>query len=105
MFESRAIEVAFELYVAARTDRELADQLNPVVARHAANLRAEAVALFPRAAAHPDFDAILDIVVSTLQGAALARATSGADAARSGRRRILLELARPLFTPVASETA
>jgi hypothetical protein len=63
---------ALELYTAARSDAVLRSQLEPVLARHHANLLREARELFPQAAAtNPDFDAIVDSVISMLQGAAL----------------------------------
>jgi len=63
---------ALELYTAARTDPVLRAQLEPVLARHHANLLSEARELFPEAAAaNPDFDAVVDTVIAALQGGAL----------------------------------
>jgi len=71
VFQQPRLHAAFELYNAARTDAELARTLAPVTARHAANVRAHARSLFPAAAAaRPDFDAIANVVVSAMQGAA-----------------------------------
>ena len=72
IFQEPRLHVAFELYVAARTDAGLRESLVPVVARHGANLRRLARALFPEvAAARPDFDARVALAVSAVQGAAL----------------------------------
>jgi AcrR family transcriptional regulator len=74
LFQRPRLQMALELYTAARTDRELAAALEPVVARHALNLRAQALALFVEAPRAPaPFDAALELVVDALQGAALSR--------------------------------
>jgi AcrR family transcriptional regulator len=71
VFHQPRLHAAFELYNAARTDAELARSLAPISARHAANVRAHARSLFPEAAARrPDFDAVVGVVVSAMQGAA-----------------------------------
>ncbi|MDX1650177.1 MAG: TetR/AcrR family transcriptional regulator [Myxococcota bacterium] len=70
VFREPRLAVAFELYVAARTDEELHAALAPVLARHRENLHAEARALFPEAARAPRFLPVVDAVVDALQGAA-----------------------------------
>jgi AcrR family transcriptional regulator len=72
LFQRPHLQMALELYTAARTDRELAAALEPVVVCHGQNLRAQALDLFAEApgAAAP-FDAALEVVVDALQGAAL----------------------------------
>lgn len=67
------LAAAFELYTAARTDRELQAALEPVVRAHVARLRRVARELLPGAAAQGDeeFDAFLDLAVLALQGLAL----------------------------------
>jgi AcrR family transcriptional regulator len=70
-FAQPRLLAAFELYAAARTDPGLAASLSPVLADHRENLRAEARKLFPRAGAGADFDALVDLVMAALQGAAL----------------------------------
>ncbi len=75
IFSSPQLQAAFELYLAARTDRELALQITPVLAAHRANLLHEARAIFPDAAtANPDFDAMVLSIMNMMQGAALAAA-------------------------------
>ena len=72
VFREPRLQAAFELYLAARTDAELAAALRPVYDRHTENLRREAGALFPGpAAANADFAAIVDLVVSAMQGVAM----------------------------------
>lgn len=71
-FREPRLLAAYDLYTAARTDRELAAALKPVVADHHEALRREARALFPRAAeSNPDFEAFVDLVLSAMQGRAL----------------------------------
>jgi AcrR family transcriptional regulator len=72
IFRQPRLQAAFELYLASRTDSELGARLRPVVERHGENLRQLARGLFPEAAAaNPDFEAVIDVTVSALQGAAL----------------------------------
>jgi AcrR family transcriptional regulator len=72
IFQQPRLHAAFELYNAARTDRELAERLAPVARRHGENLHRLARELFPAtAAARPEFDAVVSLVVMALQGAAL----------------------------------
>ncbi len=93
IFSQPRIHAAFALYEAARTDAELAARLAPVVARHAANLREEARAVLPEAAALPRFDELVDLAVNAMQGLSLGGAP--ADDARSVRlRALLIELVR-----------
>ena len=70
-FEAPRLLAAFDLYTAARTDPGLRAALAPVMAEHRENLRIEARKLFPRAEELPDFDAVVDTAMATLQGAAL----------------------------------
>jgi AcrR family transcriptional regulator len=70
-FRQPSLQAAFELYLAARTDAELAASLRPVAERHGANLRRQARELFPEAAGRPEFETVVDVVVSALQGAAM----------------------------------
>ena len=77
VFQQPRLHAAFELYNAARTDAELARSLAPVTARHAANVREHARSLFPAAAAtRPDFDGVVNVVVSAMQGAAFGNLAS-----------------------------
>jgi len=97
IFEQPRIAAAFELYLAARTDPELAARLAPVAARHAENLRREARALFPEAArSHPDFEALIDVVVGAFQGEAIAP-TLGDPQRAERMRAYLTRLARSVL--------
>jgi AcrR family transcriptional regulator len=97
------LRAAFELYLAARTERDLAESLGPVTQRHSENLRAEARTLFPDAAQHnPDFEALVDVLVSAVQGEAIGPGFG--DPRRAGRlRACLTRLAREaLATPAVN---
>jgi AcrR family transcriptional regulator len=85
IFRQPRLEVAFELYAAARTDSELHASLAPVLARHRDNLHREARALFPEAAGAESFLPVVDTVVDALQGAAVG-ALVLPDAASEARR-------------------
>jgi AcrR family transcriptional regulator len=76
------LHAAFELYLAARTDAELAASLRPVALKHRRNLQQQARDLFPQAAeAGEDFDVVLGILIDAMQGAAI-----GGTALRDERR-------------------
>jgi AcrR family transcriptional regulator len=100
IFHQPRLHVAFELYVAARTDAELARSLRPVAERHAENLRQQARELFPEAArTNPDFEAVVGVAVSAMQGAALG-GTALRDEARDAQLLAFLErLARAALAP------
>lgn len=70
-FAQPRLLAAFELYTAARTDDVLRATLGPVLAEHRTNLRREARRLFPEVAHVPRADALVDLVMAALQGAAL----------------------------------
>lgn len=73
VFTDDPLQVAFELYIAARTDPELRDVLAPVLRQHRENLRREAAILFPQAAGGPELEEFVDGIMATLQGAAISR--------------------------------
>lgn len=105
IFAQPRLAAAFELYLAARTDPDLAARLAPVAARHGENLRREARALFPEPArSHPDFEALIDVVVGALQGEAIAPALG--DPRRAERMRAYLtRLARAVLAPAPTQEA
>ena len=72
VFNDDPLQAAFELYVASRTDPELAMALQPVMDVHRKNLRTLAAALFPEIKRRRDFDSIVAGTMATMQGAALA---------------------------------
>jgi AcrR family transcriptional regulator len=71
IFRQPRLQAAFELYLAARTDAELARRLRPVAERHGANLREQARELFPAAAGRPEFEDAIELTVAAMQGTAL----------------------------------
>jgi AcrR family transcriptional regulator len=95
VFQQPRLHAAYELYNAARTDAELARSLTPVSTRHAENVRAHARRLFPAAAAsRPDFDAIVAVVVSAMQGASFGDFAGGAAARNDALLHALTDLVR-----------
>jgi len=94
-FTRPLLQVAFELYVAARTDAELREALEPVLRAHRRNIRAQAATLFPEAAvSHPDFGTIVDLILDAMQGAALGRMVLEDEAVLERELRRLEALAR-----------
>jgi AcrR family transcriptional regulator len=71
VFERPRLHVAFELYVAARADAELASSLEPVARAHRDNLHALARDYFPEAGGDDRFEATVDFIIDAFQGAAL----------------------------------
>jgi len=104
MFESPELAAAFELMIAARTDRELAQGLTPVVARHAEKLRGHARQLFPEAAGRPRFDLVLDAMLELMQGMALSRVVDADEAHRKRLLQFMISLARSAFEPAKEES-
>ena len=98
VFQQPRLGAAFELYVAARTDPELALRLAPVSHRHGENLRRYAHELFPDAAHDAAFDAFVDFGVSALQGAALCRPLQSDAVAHEPMLAILINLLRQILS-------
>jgi AcrR family transcriptional regulator len=93
LFETPRMHAAFELYVAARTEPDLARSLKPVADDHHKNLHALARDLFPTAGRAPHFDALVDLIIGAFQGTAL-----GNLAARRDDRAAIVGLATTLAT-------
>ena len=75
MFTVRHFPAVLELYTAARTDAELRAQLEPIAARHQANVTRLAYAYFPAAARRRGrFDAALTLILDAMEGMASTRA-------------------------------
>jgi AcrR family transcriptional regulator len=73
IFQRPELQAAIELYVAARTDPELQAALAAMEGPHRDNLVRVARELFPEAAAHPEFEAVIELVIDAVQGGAIAR--------------------------------
>ena len=101
VFASPELQAAFELYLAARTDRDLAARVVPIVEQHRANVIAGARARFPDAAReHENFDGAVNALVSTMQGAAIAGALLSEDSAFvETQRRSIERMIRTEFRP------
>ncbi len=78
VFTGPRLTVAFELYMVARTDRELQQALEPVVRTHRETLVTLARELFPEAAAAiPDFAAWVDLLMCAMEGIVVERYGAG----------------------------
>jgi AcrR family transcriptional regulator len=78
IFTGPRLAIAFELYVVARTDPALQQSLEPVVRRHRGMLTESARVLFPSvAAAHPEFDAWVDLLMCAMEGLVIERYGAG----------------------------
>jgi AcrR family transcriptional regulator len=73
VFQRPELQAAIELYVAARTDAELQAALASMEGPHRENLVRVARELFPEAASHPEFEAVIELVIDAVQGGAIAR--------------------------------
>jgi len=73
VFQRPELQAAIELYVAARTDPELQAALAAMEGPHRDNLVRVARELFPEAASHPEFEAVVELVVDAVQGGVIAR--------------------------------
>lgn len=72
IFRRPEMRAVFEVYVAARTDAELARRLTPILVEHRRTILDEALLLFPEMkGTREDFEAAVDAVVYAMQGAAL----------------------------------
>jgi AcrR family transcriptional regulator len=102
VFQQPRLEAAFELYVAARTDADLAERLAPVSERHSENMRRLAHELFPEAAHDAGFDAFVDLGISALQGAAISLPLRRDDAIHAPMLAVLTGFLRQIVEPPAS---
>lgn len=71
VFKRPAMQGLFEVYLSARTDRELGRAIEPLLAAHRASIHAEARALLPELVDHPGLTSGVDAVVWAMQGVAL----------------------------------
>jgi len=103
MFTKPSFAAVLELYVAARTDPELHARLLPVADRHRGNVARLAVEYFPAAAAaNPEFETVLMLILDTMHGMAVSRIVYGADAPTDALLGKLRELAAALFAESAA---
>ncbi len=95
IFQSPSLEAVLELFIAGRTEPELAAALRPVVAAHRASYVAMARHLFPAAAErHPEIDTVVHTVMMALQGAATMKHVWPDEAAARRELRFIERIAR-----------
>ena len=71
VFETEEVRVLHELYAAAPTEPALRDALLPIVEKHREHILEEARSLFPDLAQFPAFERSVEIVITSMQGAAM----------------------------------
>jgi AcrR family transcriptional regulator len=97
IFQRPELQAAIELYVAARTDPELQAALTSMEGPHRDNLVRVARELFPEAASHHDFEAVIELVVDAVQGGAIARVARPDHPALQRMRKVLTRFVRRSF--------
>ncbi|MFY0566315.1 TetR/AcrR family transcriptional regulator [Archangium lansingense] len=99
IYQRPELLAAIELYVAARTDSELASALSTVDPPHRRHLHRVARELFPDVAAtHPGFDAIIELILNAVQGAAVGGVALPANPDHRQMLALLVQLARSAFS-------
>ncbi|ADO68755.1 TetR/AcrR family transcriptional regulator [Stigmatella aurantiaca] len=98
VFERPEMLAAVELYVAARTEPELQAALATVEGPHRNNLVRVARGLFPEAAEHPDFEAVVELIIDAVQGGAIARVARPHHPALRRMRQVLIRFVHRSFT-------
>jgi AcrR family transcriptional regulator len=98
IFQRPELNAAIELYVAARTDRELQAALASMEGPHRDNLVRVARELFPEAASHPDFEAVVELTIDAIQGSAIARVARPDHPALDRMRQVLTRFVRSSFS-------
>ncbi len=101
-YERPELQAAVELYMAARTDRDLAAALGRVEHPHRQRVHALAAELVPELAGATNFAGLVDVVVDAVQGASMGRLhVLDPDAAAAGRAAMRATLTQLLIaTPV-----
>lgn len=99
IYQRPELLAAIELYVAARTDAELASALSGVDPPHRRHLHRVARELFPDVAStHPDFDAIIELILNAVQGAAVGGVALPANPDHRQMLALLVRFARAAFS-------
>ncbi|MFE8599905.1 TetR/AcrR family transcriptional regulator [Archangium violaceum] len=98
IYQRPELLAAIELYVAARTDSELASALSTVDPPHRRHLHRVARELFPDVATHPGFDAIIELILNAVQGAAVGGVALPANPDHQRMLALLVQLARSAFS-------
>ncbi len=98
VYQRPELLAAIELYVAARTDVELARALSAVDPPHRGNLHRVARELFPDVAATlPHFDALIELILNAVQGAAVGSMALPSNPAHQQMLALLIQFARGAF--------
>lgn len=99
IYQRPELLAAVELYVAARTDPELASALATVDPPHRRHLHRVARELFPDvASSRPDFDALIELILNAVQGAAVGAMALPANPDHRPMLALLVQLTRGAFS-------
>jgi AcrR family transcriptional regulator len=98
VFQRPELQAAIELYVAARTDPELQAALASMEGPHRENLVRVARELFPEAASHPEFEAVIELVIDAVQGGAIGRVARPDDPAIHRMLKVLTRFVHRSFS-------
>ena len=101
LYETPRLLAVFDLHTAARTDDELRAVMHSVEKPHWGNIQRLAADIFPEMAENPLFAGAIDLLISTVQGAAIS-GLARRDQAKEMRLRISLELVARHFLEVAN---
>ncbi|MEC9464184.1 MAG: TetR/AcrR family transcriptional regulator [Myxococcota bacterium] len=101
LYDTPRLLAVFDLHTAARTDHELRAVMNSVEKPHWGNIQRLASDIFPEMSDNPLFAGAIDLLISTVQGAAIS-SLARRDEAKEMRLRISLELVARHFLEVAN---
>ena len=99
LYETPRLLAVFDLHTAARTDPELREVMCSVEKPHWANIEGLAGEIFPEMADNPLFAGAIDLLISTVQGAAIS-GLARRDEVKEMRLKITLELVARHFLEV-----
>jgi AcrR family transcriptional regulator len=102
LFQQPRLLVVYDLHTAARTDPELRQVMAPKEQAHRSSIRELATELYPEASKSPFFVGAIDILINSIQGAAIGSMVLLQPEVHD-QRMIVLELIGKLFLEVASD--
>ena len=100
LYDTPRLLAVFDLHTAARTDADLRAVMHSVEKPHWANIQGLAGDIFPEMADNPLFHGAIELLISTVQGAAIT-GLARRDEVKETRLKIALELVARHFLEVA----
>ncbi len=102
LFQQPRLLVVYDLHTAARTDPELRQVMAPKEQAHRSSIRDLAAELYPEASKSPFFIGAIDILINSIQGAAISSMALFQPEVHE-QRMLVLELIGKLFLEVAGD--